>query len=626
MDHPKLKTPPPSSKAGSPTTSTHTGASTPAALISSSPSSHVIEAAQTLMKVLKASDSTSESEKLLETALRNVLQGDLDKHAPKDATTKSPGESTKSIPVKKRKTSETVTPVSSQQRSPHERVPHLPILRLKRSSSDPPVPTLAHGLERVLFNPAPFVLRDPHSHIYNFDPYLENIPPLADFDFDRLSPFTPSSKHSALRDLAKFHEKDFVGSTSSLTGLLAQIYFALTRFRKFDVSSFSSSFATAPKTFTPAAKMPVSIKLTYDDGVYSIDSDDDPADKPANRVLLELGTMLENFLIMPSEEFQRLKKGYSGTPPNTEQAYQFSLAENLVMRSQLDCRNLNLPGTGVFDLKTRAVTAVRHGLSDLEENSGYVIRKMTGPFESFEKERFDLLRSGMLEYFFQAWIGMMDGVFVAHHNTKQIFGFQYIPLHEMDVLLFGQHGVGGKVFSGCVGLLTKILEEIKEVAPHQNSNVIFHTSTNDKVLRIFVEPANTPSQVTELAIRIWPDPKQSPLVPSRTKVKDLHFPDLRLLYSITKSLPSVEVFARRETASQIQRSIGESSKEPSWDGATTEGSGTTPATTSWRRKSFWSRLLRSYARKGRQYTARLPKSRIMWNDQPGMHGKKITRL
>ncbi len=36
------------------------------------------------------------------------------------------------------------------------------------------------------------------------------------------------------------------------------------------------------------------------------------------------------------------------------------------MRSQLDCYDPRLPGTGVFDIKTRAVVAIRLDLENFE--------------------------------------------------------------------------------------------------------------------------------------------------------------------------------------------------------------------------------------------------------------------
>ena len=52
-----------------------------------------------------------------------------------------------------------------------------------------------------------------------------------------------------------------------------------------------------------------------------------------------------------------------------------------------------------------------------------------------------------MKYGFQAKIGRMDGVIVAYHNTSEIFGFQYIPLADMERCIYGlgllDHGSTG---------------------------------------------------------------------------------------------------------------------------------------------------------------------------------------
>ena len=48
----------------------------------------------------------------------------------------------------------------------------------------PAVPALSYGLERVLFNPGVYQLQDPRSRVYNFDPYLSEIMPVNEFDFN----------------------------------------------------------------------------------------------------------------------------------------------------------------------------------------------------------------------------------------------------------------------------------------------------------------------------------------------------------------------------------------------------------------------------------------------------------
>jgi hypothetical protein len=61
----------------------------------------------------------------------------------------------------------------------------------------------------------------------------------------------------------------------------------------------------------------------------------------------------------------------------------------------------------------------------------------------------------------------MDGVFVAYHNTKRIFGFQYISLSEMDARLFGERAAGNAVFEKCMLLLEAVLEEATRELPGQ---------------------------------------------------------------------------------------------------------------------------------------------------------------
>jgi hypothetical protein len=64
----------------------------------------------------------------------------------------------------------------------------------------------------------------------------------------------------------------------------------------------------------------------------------------------------------------------------------------------------------------------------------------------------------------------MDGVLVAYHNTARMFGFQYIPLEEMEERLFGPgRGIGDKVFDKCVRLLEIICQEITQCFPGKAS-------------------------------------------------------------------------------------------------------------------------------------------------------------
>ncbi|KAI1284619.1 Pet127-domain-containing protein [Xylaria sp. FL0933] len=168
-------------------------------------------------------------------------------------------------------------------------------------TSQPDVPSLSYGLERVLFNP-----------VYNFDPYLSEIMPIAEFDFNALKQYQ--------------HEKKYSGSTSSMTSMLAHFHYLLSAWR--NINSLM---------FTRIMKAPAAIFLHWKDGTYAID-----ADKEFDSA---------NILSMLEEE------------RNAEEAFHYTV-----------------PGTGMFDLKTRA------------KGLGYEIRQRFGEWASFEREYYDMIR------------------------------------------------------------------------------------------------------------------------------------------------------------------------------------------------------------------------------------------
>ena len=172
--------------------------------------------------------------------------------------------------------------------------------------------------------------------------------------------------------------------------------------------------------------------------------------------------MLEKFLTTDAATFARyMRNSPNPAEPDTDtrrEAYRYSMSSNMVMRSQLDAFDPRLPGRGVFDIKTRAAMSVRYDSKNWVENAGYLIRSLHGVTESFEREYCDLIRSAFLKYSFQARIGAMDGVMVAYHNTARVFGFQYIPLEEMEARLYGASERGERIFQRCIQVLELLLE------------------------------------------------------------------------------------------------------------------------------------------------------------------------
>lgn len=98
----------------------------------------------------------------------------------------------------------------------------------------------------------------------------------------------------------------------------------------------------------------------------------------------------------------------------------------------------------------------------------------------------DLIRSAFLKYQFQARIGCMDGIFVAYHSTARFYGFQYVPVGEMDDALFGNSATGDAVFRLALGTLETLLRRAKDCYPGESVNATFAVDQEQDVLRVFV--------------------------------------------------------------------------------------------------------------------------------------------
>ena len=210
----------------------------------------------------------------------------------------------------------------------------------------PNVPRLAHGLDRVLFNQGVYQLQDPHSKVYNFNPYLQKIMPVTEFDYDALSQYQTSSQDDFLKSFAKEQGKKYVGSTSSMTSTLMHFHYLLSSWRKLNIGMFSKDFPDTLQTFTALNRAPNAIFLRWKNGTYAVDADKQYDD--AN-VLMMLGRSMEKLMTMSVPEFEQYRKGNSQSIPAGERAkpesYNYSAHGDFLLRSQLDAYDPRLPGT-----------------------------------------------------------------------------------------------------------------------------------------------------------------------------------------------------------------------------------------------------------------------------------------
>ncbi|KAL4936855.1 hypothetical protein BDV06DRAFT_84856 [Aspergillus oleicola] len=358
-----------------------------------------------------------------------------------------------------------------------------------------PVPELSFDLDRVLFNPGVYQLQDHRSRVFNFDPYLGSIMPVSEFDFAALKDYITSSKDTTLQDIATLEKKKYVGSSSSMTSVLSHFHYLLSAWRPVNTSMISQGFQEQLKTFTNLLRAPAAVILRHKDGVYAIDAD---KEFDSANILMNLGKSMEKLLTLPKEEFERFRRTHQNKITAEEEAltpesYHYSTQGDFLMRSQLDAYDPRLPGTGMFDLKTRAVVSIRANARDFKYGLGYQIKDRFGDWESYEREYYDMIRAAFLKYSLQVRMGRMDGIFVAFHNIERIFGFQYISLAEMDLALHGQKSVvlGNTEFKFSLKLWNKVLDKATAKFPGKSLRFHFETRLSQEkttYMNIFYEP------------------------------------------------------------------------------------------------------------------------------------------
>lgn len=376
------------------------------------------------------------------------------------------------------------------------------------SIEQPPVPRLAHNLDRALFNRGVYNLRDRYSGVYNFDPYLENVMPAAEFNFDALAPYKNSSEDDFLAKTAADNNLRYVGSTSSMTSMLTHFHYLLSHWRELNISELSRGFKISDsknsRNFTEIYRAPQAVFLRYKDGTYAIDAD---REYSTPNILMAMGHSLEKLLTLPVDKFERFRRSDPRGVPEEEQSapqsYHYSKQGRVLMRSQLDAYDPRLPGSGVFDLKTRAVLPIRMSAKEIEQMKGYQIVSDAGTYESYEREFYDMFRSTFLKYSLQVRMGRMEGIFIAYHNVEEIFGFQFMSLAEMDRVLHGQEDpcLGDQEFRASVDLVHKIMDEATTDFPEKSIRLHFETRPGVvPMMYIFAEPMEE-AEIEEIQTR-----------------------------------------------------------------------------------------------------------------------------
>ena len=83
----------------------------------------------------------------------------------------------------------------------------------------------------------------------------------------------------------------------------------------------------------------------------------------------------------------------------------------------------------------------------------------------------------------------MEGAFISYHNTKKIFGFEYIKLEDMQRRVFGNSNFADIIFKSSIKLLENILDRVIEDfgADSNTLKIGFYANEWKNCLDIFVE-------------------------------------------------------------------------------------------------------------------------------------------
>eukprot|EP00188_Purpureofilum_apyrenoidigerum_P000962 Plantae.Rhodophyta-Purpureofilum_apyrenoidigerum.ctg14918.p1 GENE.Plantae.Rhodophyta-Purpureofilum_apyrenoidigerum.ctg14918~~Plantae.Rhodophyta-Purpureofilum_apyrenoidigerum.ctg14918.p1 ORF type:complete len:635 (+),score=133.71 Plantae.Rhodophyta-Purpureofilum_apyrenoidigerum.ctg14918:1082-2986(+) len=356
-------------------------------------------------------------------------------------------------------------------------LPSLPLRArpaVEAPANDPP--RLEHGLESVLAYTGAVPLFDEKKGKFNFTESLKSISQPHEIREDAMPEFVRASKHEGLRRVAeRLGNVRYRSSTSSVTKTLSLIYQAISNYRAASLDGMTLNFNQRRNGFARHVYIPTVLSLhpedkasrsrAFDCGDYGVQGE---------TILSKLGESLERFLTMSSTAFEEklLKSASDEAKPrerlkDTGQAYNYTTVGDILIRSQLDCHRKVDNKSDFFEIKSRAVAPIRYQLSKYEAFLDYKIDRGVGTMNSYELEFYDMIRTAFLRYSLQVRLGRMSGAFICYHNTKEIFGFEYIRREEMERYAFGSEMWADIAFDTTMKLLKEILDTATKTFTNQ---------------------------------------------------------------------------------------------------------------------------------------------------------------
>lgn len=362
------------------------------------------------------------------------------------------------------------------------------------------IPKLANNLDKVLNIPGIFPVESINRlNEGRLGDFYMRLPQYSEIDEACIPPYYAPSQDEKLMEMAQNYNSKFVMSTSTITSLMSQMYFAISNYKSPHFTNLSEPYDREPLKFMVFQRKPNSVFLKMIDKekkLYAVDSDSGFSE-PSNVVLLKMGKYMEKMLQCEADDFRGkyIIDPQTGKPKKEASQeldyFKYSRMNSMLLRSQIDCKGIDENGEEiVFEIKTRACAPLRYDIKNYINYLGYEIIKKRGRHSSFEREYYDLIRGGFLRYIMQCKIGGMDGAFIAYHNTQKVFGFEYVKLQEMEERIFGCSEFSDQVFKASLMLIETILEHvIADVGedPDQVLKLGFYANESSNMVDVFVE-------------------------------------------------------------------------------------------------------------------------------------------
>ena len=359
-------------------------------------------------------------------------------------------------------------------------------------------PTLKHGLDRIVRTDGIYT-SEVMAKAYGSD-FLKLISAPSSEVLDRFPAYTPPSRDRKLLAAATETKSRFLTGSSSITDELMHVYFLMSNFKSPDMTGLGKNYDLKGMMYMSAYRRPTSFMLRkLGPDMYAVDGDSGllPA---SNIALTEMGVVLEALLTTEESLYKKIIDPKSGMSKEDiaealkgGNSHRMRKIGNMVVRSQIDCESTSATGENfVFEIKTRATAPIRYDVKNIPLYFDYKITRRSGVHESFEREYFDLIRSILIKYYFQIKLGFMDGAFLCYHNTKEIFGYQYILLSEIEKRVFGSKECGERMFLLAMQIHQLLLEEVVRLFPEPEMlRVGFYSDYRREEMTITVEEFDT---------------------------------------------------------------------------------------------------------------------------------------